>query len=157
MTPVNGPIRTSFHLTPLRLAPRSRGDFQQELKDPIPAVVRRAELMLKALDAGRPIDEVEYPVEAVRFGHSLTLLALGGEVTVDYALRVKREFHGEPVITAGYSNDVMSYIPSARVLHEGGYEAVDSMPYYGLAGPYASDVEDRIFAAIHKVMSKVGR
>jgi hypothetical protein len=43
------------------------------------------------------------------------------------------------------------------VLREGGYEAVDSMPYYGLAGPYASDVEERVFAAIHQVMAKVGR
>ena len=93
----------------------------------------------------------------MRFGHSLTLLALGGEVTVEYALRVKREYRGEPVITAGYSNDVMSYIPSARILREGGYEPVDSMPYYGLSGPYAGDVEDRVVAAIHQVMAKVGR
>jgi hypothetical protein len=157
MTPVSGPIRSTFRLTQLRLAPRSREDFQQELKSPVPAVVRRAELMLKALDAGRRIDEVEYPVAAVRFGHSLTLLALGGEVTVDYALRVQREYHGEPVIAAAYSNDVMSYIPSARVLREGGYEPVDSMPYYGLSGPYASDVEERVFAAIHQAMAKVGR
>jgi neutral ceramidase len=157
MTPVSAPIASTFRLIQLRLAPRSRDDFEKELKSPIPAVVRRAELMLKAMDAGRPIDQVEYPVEAVRFGHSLTLLALGGEVTVDYALRMQREYHGEPVITAGYSNDVMSYIPSARVLREGGYEAVDSMPYYGLAGPYSADVEDRIFAAIHQVMAKLGR
>jgi hypothetical protein len=157
MTPISGPIRSTFQLAQLRLAPRSREDFVQELKSTVPAVVRRAELMLKAMDAGRAIDQVEYPVEAVRFGRSLTLLALGGEVTVDYALRVQREYHGEPVIAAAYSNDVMSYIPSARVLREGGYEAVDSMPYYGLAGPYASDVEERVFAAIHQVMSKVGR
>jgi hypothetical protein len=31
------------------------------------------------------------------------------------------------------------------------------MPYYGLAGPYASDVEDRVVAAIHQAMKKVGR
>ena len=157
MTPIGGPVRSTFRLTQLRLAPRSREDFEEERKSTTPAVVRRAELMLKAMDAGRRIDEVAYPVAAVRFGHSLTLLALGGEVTVDYALRVQREYHGEPVIVAAYSNDVMSYIPSARVLREGGYEAVDSMLYYGLAGPYASDVEERVFAAVHQVMAKVGR
>jgi hypothetical protein len=157
MTPVTGPIASTFRLIQLRLAPRTRADFEQELKSPIPAVARRGAQMLKGMDAGKPIDQVEYPVEAVRFGRSLTLLALGGEVTVDYALRMQKEYPGEPVITAGYSNDVMSYIPSARVLHEGGYEAGDSMPYYGLAGPYASDVEDRIFTAIHQVMAKVGR
>ena len=31
------------------------------------------------------------------------------------------------------------------------------MIYYGQAGPFADDVEDRIFAAIHRVMKDVGR
>jgi len=76
-------------------------------------------------------------------------------VVVDYDLRVKREYGG-PLIVAGYSNDVMCYIPSKRVLGEGGYEAVDSMIYYGQPGPFADDVEERIFAEIAKVMKRVG-
>jgi len=60
------------------------------------------------------------------------------------------------LIVAGYSNDVMSYIPSERMLHEGGYEVVDSMMYYGLPGPYAGDVEERVFDGIHRVMKSVG-
>ncbi|HEY2014970.1 MAG TPA: neutral/alkaline non-lysosomal ceramidase N-terminal domain-containing protein [Bryobacteraceae bacterium] len=157
MTPVAGPIRTDFRLTELRLAPRTRPDLESELKSTVPANARRAGLMLQALDAGKPIDRIDYPVQAVRFGHSLTLVALGGEVTVDYDLRVKREYPGEPLIAAGYSNDVMCYIPSARVLHEGGYEAVDSMAYYSQSGPFADDVEDRIFAGIHRAMKSIGR
>ncbi|HEY3839030.1 MAG TPA: neutral/alkaline non-lysosomal ceramidase N-terminal domain-containing protein [Bryobacteraceae bacterium] len=157
MTALTGTIQSTYLLISLRLAPRTREDFQKELESKVPAEVRRAKLMLSAMDAGRRIDEVPYPVEAVRFGHNLTLLALGGEVVVDYDLRVQREFPGEPTIVAGYSNDVMSYIPSVRVLREGGYEPVDSMPYYGLSGPYAPDVEERIFTAIHQVMKNVGR
>jgi hypothetical protein len=156
MKPFGGPIRTDFRLIALALAPRTRQDLEAELQSPNKAYARRAALMLKALDAGKRIDQIQYPVQAFRFGNSLTVLALGGEVTVDYALRVQREYPSESVITAGYSNDVMCYIPSARVLHEGGYEAVDSMAYYGQAGPFADDVEDRIFAAIHKTMSAVG-
>lgn len=86
----------------------------------------------------------------------MTILALGGEVVVDYDLRVKREYPGLPIIVAGYSNDVMSYIPSRRVLQEGGYEAVDSMAYYGQPGPYAGDVEERIFTGIHQVLKRAG-
>jgi hypothetical protein len=157
MTPINGSIRTYFRLTQLRLAPRTRPDLEAELKSRVPANARRAGLMLKAIDAGRKIDQIDYPVQAVRFGNRLTLLALGGEVTVEYGLRVRREYRGEPVVTAGYSNDVMCYIPSARVLQGGGYEAVDSMAYYGQAGPFANDVEDRIFVAIHRAMKAVGR
>ena len=157
MTPVSGPIRTAFRLTQLRFAARSRQDFETELKSKVPAQARRAAIMLKALDAGKRVDRIDYPLQAVRFGHTLTMLALGGEVTVDYGLRTRREYSGEPLITAGYSNDVMCYIPSARVLREGGYEAVDSMFYYAQSGPFAEDVETRIFTAIHQVMKSVGR
>ena len=157
MAPVEGPIRSAFRLTQLKLVPRTREDLTEELNSPVPANARRAELMLQALKDGKRIDEVEYPIAAVRFGRALTLIALGGEVTVDYSLRVRREYPGEPVVAAGYSNDVMCYIPSARVLREGGYEARESMAYYGLAGPFAAGVEDRIFAVIRRVMADVGR
>jgi hypothetical protein len=115
--------------------------------------------MLKAYDEGRPVRRTPYPVQAVRFGKDLTLVALGGEVVVDYALRAKRDFNAarEPLIVAGYSNDVMCYIPSVRVLKEGGYEAIDSMYYYDQPGPFADDVEDRVFTALRNVMKRVGR
>jgi hypothetical protein len=51
----------------------------------------------------------------------------------------------------------MGYIPSRRVLREGGYEAVDNTIYYGLPGPFADTVEDRVFAAIRRVVAAVGR
>jgi hypothetical protein len=113
--------------------------------------------MIDAIDARHPVRETPYPVQAIRFGKNLTLLALGGEVVVDYALRAKREYPGEPLIVAAYSNSVMCYIPTDRVLREGGYEAVDNMVYYGQPGPFAPGVETRVFEAIHKAMKKVGR
>jgi len=151
MTPVSGPVRTAFRLAELRFAPRSRQDFEAERNRKVPAQVRRGEIMIKTLDSGKKVDRLDYPLQAVRFGNTLTVLALGGEVTVDYGLRARHEYSGEPLITAGYSNDVMCYIPSARVLREGGYESVDSMFYYAQAGPFADDVEQRIFAAIRDV------
>ena len=46
------------------------------------------------------------------FGRDLTLVALGGEVVVDYALRLAREYPGQRLWVAGYSNDVFGYVPS---------------------------------------------
>ena len=51
----------------------------------------------------------------------------------------------------------MSYIPSLRVLKEGGYEADESMIYYGLPGPYDEQVEDHIMTTVGQVMKRVGR
>ena len=55
MTPVAGPIRTAFRLTPLQLAPRTRADFEAELKSTLPAQVRRAQMMLNDSEHVYPV------------------------------------------------------------------------------------------------------
>lgn len=157
MTPVRGPIRAAYQVTDLAFAPHSRETFEAELNSKVGAQVRRAKEMLKAYDERRPVTKVQYPVQAIRLGKDVTYVALGGEVVIGYGLRTKREFPAEKTVVAGYSNDVMCYIPTAQVLKEGGYEAVDSMIYYGQPGPFAPDVEDRVMAAIRKAMKQVGR
>jgi len=159
MQPVRGPIRVAYEQTRLAFAIHTRDVFEKELGSKNASQVRRAQAMLKRYDEGDPVRETPYPVQAIAFGKSLTILALGGEVVVDYDLRVKREYARRVpnLIVAGYSNDVMCYIPSLRVLKEGGYEASDSMIYYGQPGPFAEDVEDRIFDSIHRVMARVSK
>lgn len=112
--------------------------------------------MLADYDAGRPMRSLPYPVQAIRFGDDLTLLALSGEATVEYGLRLKREFSKENLIVTGYSNEVRCYIPSLAVLKGGGYEPVTSMIYYGLPGPFAEDVEETVIAACRKVLKETG-
>jgi hypothetical protein len=70
-------------------------------------------------------------------------------VVVDYALRLKREL-GANLWVAGYANDVMAYIPSARVLREGGYEGATSMLYYGLPSVWGPQVEELIVAEVRR-------
>jgi hypothetical protein len=155
MTRVDGPIRAVYETTELDFAPHTRETFEAQLSSKNRFEVRRAKEMLQAYDERRPVRRTPYPVQAIRFEKGPTILALGGEVVVDYDLRAKREYAG-PLIVAGYSNDVMCYIPSKRVLGEGGYEAVDSMIYYGQPGPFADTVEEKIFATIDNAMRRVG-
>ena len=156
LRPVRAPIRTAWSMTNLEFAPHNRQTFEADLNGKDRFRQRRAKLMLAAYDRGKPITRLAYPVQAVRLGHEWTLLALGGEVVVDYALRAKKEYAAENMVVAGYCNDVMCYIPSLRVLKEGGYESVDSMIYYGCPGPFADTVEERVFSAVHRVMKRVG-
>ncbi len=157
MDPISGPVQAAYKVTQLNFKTHDRGLFENDLKDKLRAKVRRAELMLKLYDERRPIRSTPYPVQALRFGKSLTLVALGGEVVVDYDLRIKKEFPGEQIIVAGYSNDVMCYIPSLRILKEGGYEAVDSMMYYGQPGPFDEHIEEAVMDSVYGVMKRVGR
>lgn len=156
LAPVRAPIRTAWEETRLEFAPHTRETFEKELTDPNKFNQRRARLMLGAYDRGAPVRDQLYPVQAVRFNQDVTLLALGGEVVVDYNLRARREFAGENLIVAGYSNEVMCYIPSKRVLAEGGYEPVTSMIYYGKPGPFTDQVEEQVFASVRRALERVG-
>lgn len=155
---VRGAVRAAFQIVELNFAPQTRETFESRLSESNVYRVRHAKAMLKLNDDRSPlVRSYPYPVQAIQFGKDLTFVALGGEVVVDYVLRIKREFGGKGIIVAGYSNDVMSYIPSLRVLKEGGYEANDSMIYYGLPGPYDEQVEDRVMTTVRQVMKRVGR
>ena len=156
MKAVRTPIRAAYMTTELNFRPHTREQFEQEAKSDHKYKAARARAMLRAYDERSPVRRLTYPAQAIRLDKSFTLLALGGEVVVDYQLRAKREYPKENLMVAGYSNEVMCYIPSLRVLKEGGYEVIDSMIYYGQPGPLAEDVEDLVFDAIHKVMKRVG-
>jgi len=109
--------------------------------------------LLKELDAGRPLPRTyPYPIEVWELGGKQLWIALGGEVVVDYALRFKDRYGAETWIS-GYANDVMAYIPTLRVLKEGGYEGNTSMMVYGMpAERWGTDVEEIIAAGVDRVL-----
>jgi len=71
-------------------------------------------------------------------------------MVVDYSLRLKQELSANRTWVAGYSNDVLAYIPSRRVLLEGGYEGSAAMLYYGHPSPWAEGVEQKIVREVHR-------
>ena len=155
MTAVQGPIEARFARIslPLDKLP-TREKLSAELLDKNSAVRRRAARLLKILDANGKLDDAYryYPIQLIRVGDQLVWIALGGEVVVDYALRLKKELGAsQPVWITAYANDVMAYIPSLRVLKEGGYEADSSMIYYGLPTKWAPTVEEKIIAKVHEL------
>ena len=95
-----------------------------------------------------------YPVQVWSFGNQLTIVFLGGEVVVDYSLRIKREFIKEKIWVNAYSNDVSTYIASKRLFNEGGYEVDGSMPYYNHPSRLTEDTEERIMKAVHELIPK---
>ena len=154
--PVHPTIRTAYEEVKLDLVHQDRAVFEQEAKSKDPFHKHRAEAVLAALDAGRPIWQVAVPVQVLGFGDKLAMIALGGEVVVDYSLRLKHEYPHADLIVAGYSNAVMCYIPSRRVLREGGYEPNESMVYYGQPGPFAESVEETLISTCHRLLAKIG-
>jgi neutral ceramidase len=156
MRPVRAPIRTAYTTVKLPYRSFDVAEYEKEIVGDDKFLQRRARLMLSAYNRGFTPEHLVYPVQAVRFGADLCVLALSGETVVDYDLKAKKMFAAENLYVAGYSSEVMCYIPSLRLLKEGGYEPDESMIYYGYPGPFANSVEDSVTAAIRRVMKKVG-
>jgi len=156
LKPVSPTIRTAYEEVKLDFARRERSVFEEESKSKDRFRRRRAQAMLAAMDAGEDVWRLSLPVQAVALGDNLVLLALGGEVVVEYSLRLKREFPRLDLIVAGYSNDVPCYIPSLRVLQEGGYEPDVSMIYYCRPGPFVENVEETVIGACRRLLSQIG-
>ena len=117
--PVHGPLRTAFETVDLEFTAADRLPFP-------------------------------YPVQLLCFGNDLCIIALGNEVTIDYSLRLKRELAGAdgPAIwVAGYSNVYSGYIPSQRVLLEGGYEAASR--------PWKPELEERIVGKVRSLFDRL--
>lgn len=156
MTPVRGPIRTAYEQIRLPFQAHTRDVYEAESSSANFFAARRAKTMLAAFDAKRPIVDTAYPVSVVRFGDTATLVALGGEVVVDYALRLKQQFGPDRLVVAAYSNDVMGYIPSLRIQREGGYEAGDSMMYFIQPGWFTDEVERLVLDTARRLLARVG-
>lgn len=83
-----------------------------------------------------------------------SVLAMTGEVVVEFGLQVRARSGGE-VLPMGYANGMTGYIPSARILAEGGYEASGSTPYFLLPAPFDPAVEAVVRSAIDRLVSPV--
>lgn len=152
---LSGPLRFDLVEIDLPFEGVRREDLQTRLDSKDSYEKRRAIALLHDLETkGQIRTSYPYPVQVLEFGNGLTLVTLGGEVVIDFALRFKRELGDRPVWVAGYSNDVMAYIPSERVLREGGYEGGGAMRFSNLPGPWKPGVEELI---VSKVRSLSGR
>jgi hypothetical protein len=103
-----------------------------------------ARRMLKQLDSGEGISTelTDYPVQTWAFGNDLAMVFLAGEVVLDYSIRMSDMFDSDRLWVNAYCNDVPCYIPSKRILREGGYEAEGSLRYYGHPGRLSPEIED---------------
>ncbi|MBC7920744.1 MAG: hypothetical protein H7Z75_06590, partial [Ferruginibacter sp.] len=93
-----------------------------------------------------------YPIQTWTFGNKLALVFLGGEVVADYSLRLKKELGAERLWVNAYANDVKAYIPSRRIIPQGGYEVEGNMYYYDHPFRFSEAIEDMIVGTVHALL-----
>jgi putative membrane-bound dehydrogenase-like protein len=155
LTPIKGEIKASvrrFELSLADLPSREQWEAKAKRTD---ATGYHARVNLARLDRKEPLrTKIDYSVQTWAFGDSLAMVFLPGEVVVDYSLRLKRELDGLRLWINAYANDSPCYIPSERVLKEGGYEGGGAMVYYDVPVPLRPGLERKIIDAVHTPLDR---
>jgi hypothetical protein len=157
LRPVRGPLHIEFTRVDLPL----QSDLSREQLQELAANKRSpksygATEMLALLDRGeKPPTHYSCPVTVWQFGGDLTLVGLSGEVVVDYVPLLEKALGPNQLWVAAYCNDVFGYLPSARVLAEGGYETRGL--YSGGAGFFTPRAQEVLVPTVRELARKAGR
>ena len=155
MRPVAPKLKTAFEFVDLPFEKTMTAEDLKDFPNKGAHYQRWAKRMLKRLEAGETFpNSYPYAVQVWKLGAEQLWISMGGEPVVDYSLKFMKTF-GPTTWTNGFSHDLTSYIPSRRVWEEGGYEG-GYLGEYGLpAMRWTPDVEDRITAAVRRLVDRV--
>ena len=128
-------------------ASTARGEYGESIR------TREVDLQLGLLEEGPLTQTVPFPIHVWQLD-TLRFIALSGEPVVDYSLRFKQQYGFSSTWVAGYCNELTAYIPSLRVLREGGYEGVSGMMEYGWPAAFDETIEERIAGAVEALIKK---
>lgn len=157
LRPLRGPLQMAFAQTSLPLQGAiSREEVEKRATGKTLYHTSAAQQMLQLLNKGfSPPTQYTCPIAVWQFGEDLTLVALPGEVVVDYVTLVEKAIGPLNLWVIGYSNDVFGYLPTARILDEGGYETRGL--WTGSIGYFTPQAQDVVIKQVRDLAAKVGR
>jgi neutral ceramidase len=162
LTPVVGPLRVAYAQVDLPLQQLSREQIEG-YRDRPNFQAWQARHMLEVLDAGERLPtRYTAPVAVWRFGKDLTLAALPGEPVAEYATLLRQALGPDGLWISGYNNDCFGYLPSAKVVAEGGHEAIGvtlwawSRDLNSMVGFFEPRVQDVVVDAVRRLAKEAG-
>lgn len=99
--------------------------------------------IIRNMNEGIEKNFLPYYISVFRFDDKTCIIALECEVVSEIGKNIKKILDNEDVIVLGYSNSSACYIPTRKILNEGGYEC-ESFMFARLEGPFVPEVEDII-------------
>lgn len=150
LKPVSGAIVSVLSHVDIPLNPVPAKDELEKIAAAGGPAGYNAAFQLQKLERGEELQsKLDYPIQTWAFGDSLAMVFLAGEICSDYSVRLKGELDPERIWLHGYSNDFCAYIPSERLLKEGGYGGGAEVIYFALPNTIATGVEEKIIQQVH--------
>lgn len=116
---------------------------------------RNARALLETLDRGQALPKHYRSWLAVwQFGGDLTLVGLPGEAVSEYVPPLQKALGKDRLWTAGYCHESFGYLPTARILREGGHESMCLTLDHGF---FAPEVEEYVVSQARQLAEKAGR
>jgi hypothetical protein len=152
---ISGPLTTVFDHVELPLLKVSREELEKLAAKSPGWQMGNARTMLAMLDRGKTLPTTySAPVGVWQFGGDLTLVALSGEVVVDYVYAIEKAIGPLGLWVSAYCNDYFGYLPSARVIEEGGYE---NRGLFSGVGWFSKDAEPALINKVRELAEKAKR
>lgn len=138
------------------MPPPSRAELAA-LAAPSSSTSRRqfwARRQLELLDRGTPLrTAAAITLHGIQLGNGLRLIGLEGEAVADLGLLIERFYGGGITFALGYTDGAQLYLPSERMLVEGGYE-VGSYHEYGFPSRLAPGMEKILKDALESLRAR---
>jgi neutral ceramidase len=157
LQPIHGPLTVAFGQAELPLqTPPPRAELEKRAASRRDMESWVAKQMLGRLERGETLPtHYTCPVAVWQFNQDLTLVGLSGEVVIDYVTFLEKALGPRQLWLAAYCNDVFGYLPSARVLEEGGYETRGL--YTGGIGLFDPKAQDVLVEKVRELARQAGR
>ena len=157
LVPIRGPLKVAAGEVTLPLAiATTKDELEKDAAAKTGYKATAARQALTRLERGEKVaTEYSCPLAVWQFGGDLTLVALSGEVVVEYVKLIEEALGPNRLWVAAYTNDVYGYLPSARTLTEGGYETRGL--YSGGIGQFAPAAQKALVEKATDLARSAGR
>ena len=158
LAPVRPPLRAAFQKAALPVAPPAPREQLETMAKSGAGWERYLGARQLALLQRGQTSAASYPMPITlwQFGGDLTLVGLSGEPVNAYVHLIADAIGPLRLWVAGYCHDVFGYVPSARILAEGGYES-RGIDRGDAVGQFTPAVERVIVDTVTKLARETGR
>jgi hypothetical protein len=92
-----------------------------------------------------------YDAQVWKLGNQLTLFSMEGEVCSPWGNVLRSMATTKQAMVAGYANNTTCYIPTGKMIDEGGYEPFRSQKFR-LPGPFTKKIDEEIKGIVAKAL-----
>ena len=157
--PIDGSLKCAYDELILDFQPPpERKVLEENLKSNDRSLNRKAAYLLGVLDKNETIETtLPCPLHVIRFGKDVLFIGLSGEPVAGYSVKFKTEYLTNKFVwVAGFCDYDFGYLPTWKVLMEGGYEGgglFKSSTQF--SGAFTETVEKRVLESVRRMVKEV--